>query len=212
MNLQLKKFKPEGIADDKVIVFIGKRNTGKSTLVKDIMYHKKHLPAGIVLSGTEEGNHFYSEFIPDLFIYGDYDRDAIERVMGRQRKLVGGGKTNCGAFMLLDDCMYDNILQNREKLYKSFFGIFPSFDMFNKVMDACTENYECLVLDNTVKSNKIQDCVFWYKATVRKNFKVGSPDLWKLHKKMYNPKHMDQKEQDPKKASKKTSLTITKRK
>ena len=108
MNLQLRKFKPESIADDKVIVFIGKRNTGKSTLVKDIMYHKKHLPAGIVLSGTEEGNHFYSDFIPDLFIYGDYDRDAIDRVMARQRKLVGDGKTNCGAFMLLDDCMYDS--------------------------------------------------------------------------------------------------------
>ena len=85
MNLQLKKFKPEGMTDDRVCVFIGKRNTGKSTLVKDIMYHKKHLPAGIVLSGTEEGNHFYSTFIPDLFVYGDYDRDAIERVMARQR-------------------------------------------------------------------------------------------------------------------------------
>ena len=108
MNLQLKKFKPETMGDDRVCVFIGKRNTGKSTLVKDIMYYKKHLPAGIVLSGTEEGNHFYSEFIPDLFVYGDYDRDAIERVMSRQRKLVGAGKTNCGAFMLLDDCMYDS--------------------------------------------------------------------------------------------------------
>ena len=43
MNLQLKKFKPEGMTDDRVCVFIGKRNTGKSTLVKDIMYHKKHL-------------------------------------------------------------------------------------------------------------------------------------------------------------------------
>jgi len=252
MNLQLRKFKPESIADDKVIVFIGKRNTGKSTLVKDIMYHKKHLPAGIVLSGTEEGNHFYSEFIPDLVVYGDYDRDAIERVMARQRKLVGSGKTNCGAFMLLDDCMYDskflkdtcirqcfmngrhwkiffmltmqyvmdlppalranvdyvfilreNIIQNREKLYKSFFGIFPSFDMFCKVMDACTENYECLVLDNTVKSNKIQDCVFWYKATIRKNFKVGGSDLWAAHRKMYNPKYMSQHEGDAKKADKK---------
>ena len=108
MNLQLRKFKPESITDDRVCVFIGKRNTGKSTLVKDIMYHKKHLPAGIVLSGTEEGNHFYSEFIPDLFVYGDYDRDAIERVMARQRKLVGAGTKNCGAFMLLDDCMYEN--------------------------------------------------------------------------------------------------------
>ena len=91
MNLQLRKFKPETITDDRVCVFIGKRNTGKSTLVKDIMYHKKHLPAGIVLSGTEEGNHFYSEFIPDLFIYGDYDRDAIERGYGQTEKVGGWG-------------------------------------------------------------------------------------------------------------------------
>ena len=82
--------------------------------------------------------------------------------------------------------------------------------MFSKVMDACTENYECLVLDNTVKSNKITDCVFWYKATVRKGFRVGSPNLWKLHKKMYNPKYLDQKEEDAKKATKKTNLKITK--
>ena len=71
----------------------------------------------------------------------------------------------------------ENIIQNREKLYKSFFGIFPSFDMFCKVNDSCQENYDCLVLDNTVKSTSIQDCFFWYKATVRKNFKVGSPEL-----------------------------------
>lgn len=106
----------------------------------------------------------------------------------------------------------ENILQNREKLYKSFFGIFPSFDMFNKVMDACTENYECLVLDNTVRSNKIQDCVFWYKASVRKNFKVGGEDLWAAHRKMYNPKYMSQQEGDAKKAGKKTAVTIIKKK
>lgn len=259
MNIQLRKFNPATMADDKVCVFIGKRNTGKSTLVTDILYHKKHLPAGIVMSATEDGNHHYQQFVPDLFIYGDYDREAIERVMARQRQLVGAGKTNCGAFLLLDDCMYDkkfmkdicirqcfmngrhwkiffmltmqycmdlspdlrancdyvfilreNIIQNREKLYKSFFGIFPSFDMFSKVMDACTENYECLVLDNTSKSNKLQDCVFWYKATPRKNFRVGAPELWQCHKKLYNPKHDQQAQGDPKKMTKKTSLTITK--
>ena len=108
MNLQLKKFKPETMADDKVCVFIGKRGTGKSTLVADILYHKKHLPVGIVLSGTEEGNHYYSKHVPDLFIYGDYDKEAIERAIERQRKLVSAGKDNCGCFLLLDDCMYDN--------------------------------------------------------------------------------------------------------
>jgi hypothetical protein len=259
MDLRLRKFNPAGIADDKVLVFIGKRNTGKSTLVTDILWHKRHLPAGIVLSATEEGNHYYQQYIPDLFIYGDYDREAIERVMDRQRKLVGAGKKNCGAFLLLDDCMYDNkfmrdtcirqcfmngrhwkiffmltmqycmdlppalranvdyvfilrenIIQNREKLYKSFFGIFPTFDMFNKVMDACTENFECIVLDNTSKSNRIEDCVFWYKAKLHKNFKVGAPEYWQTHKKMFNPKRNGNKI-DPKSAKgRNTQLKITK--
>jgi hypothetical protein len=55
-------------------------------------------------------------------------------------------------------------------------------------MDACTENYECLVLDNTAKSNKITDCVFWYKAPVRRNFRVGGAAFWQYHQRFYNPR------------------------
>ena len=42
MNLQLKKFDPSKMADDAVSVFIAKRRSGKSVLMKDIMYHKRH--------------------------------------------------------------------------------------------------------------------------------------------------------------------------
>ena len=261
MNIQLKKFKPESMADDKVCVFIGKRGTGKSTLVTDILYHKKHLPAGIVMSATEEGNHHYKQYVPDLFIYGDYDKEAIERVLARQKKLISAKKENVGSFILLDDCMYDrkfmkdscirqcfmngrhwkiffmltmqycmdltpdlranvdyvfilreNVLQNREKLYKSFFGVFPTFDMFNQVMNACTENYECLVLDNTSKSNKLEDCVFWYKAKLRKNFRIGSDHLWNFHKKNYNTRHNNTSTIDPSKIKARQALTVVKKK
>jgi len=258
MNIQLKKFKPENMPDDKVCVFIGKRGTGKSTLVTDILYAKRHIPVGIVMSATEEGNHHYKKFVPDLFIYGDYDRDAIERVLDRQKKIVSStSKTNSSAFILLDDCMYDrrfmkdvcirqcfmngrhwklffmltmqycmdlspdlranvdyvfilreNVIQNREKLYKSFFGIFPTFEMFNQVMTSCTENYECLVLDNTSKSNKIQDCVFWYKAKPRENFKIGSPQIWNFHKNNYNSAH-DPTSKTPQ--HQKTTVRVTKK-
>ena len=37
MNLALKKFDIKSISSDKVVVFIGKRNTGKSFLVKDFI-------------------------------------------------------------------------------------------------------------------------------------------------------------------------------
>jgi hypothetical protein len=54
--------------------------------------------------------------------------------------------------------------------------------------------------------------VFWYKATIRKGFKVGSPQLWAMHKKTYNPNYLEQQEVDAKKATKKTALKITKKK
>ena len=61
--------------------------------------------------------------------------------------------------------------------------------MFCTVMDSCTEDYECLVLDNTKTSNKIEDCVYWYKAPIRRNFRIGSQRLWDYHAHNYNPRH-----------------------
>ena len=58
----------------------------------------------------------------------------------------------------------ENIISNRERIYKQYAGMFPSFDVFCRVMDQCTEDYECLVIHNASKSNRFEDQVFWYKA------------------------------------------------
>lgn len=239
MNLQLKRFDPSKIASDKVCLFIGKRGTGKSTLVTDIMYHKRNIPSGVVMSATEDGNHYYRQYVPDLFIYGSYSKETIENIIERQKNNINKYGDTPNVFILMDDCMYDkaftkdecirqlfmngrhwkifyllttqycmdippglrtnidyvfvlreNVIQNREKLWKSFFGVFPTFNMFQQVMDACTENFECLVLDNTSRSNKLNECVFWYKAAVRPPFRIGSETMWNAHKRLYNPKHV----------------------
>ena len=58
MNLALKKFDITSISSDKVCVFIGKRETGKSFLVKDLLYYHRSVPWGTVISGTEAANTF----------------------------------------------------------------------------------------------------------------------------------------------------------
>jgi hypothetical protein len=74
----------------------------------------------------------------------------------------------------------DNMIKNRERIYTQYAGMFPTFDAFNQVMDACTQNYECLVIDNKVQSNKLQDQVYWYKADINCNFRCCSKELWDL--------------------------------
>ena len=86
----------------------------------------------------------------------------------------------------------DNILANKMKLWRMLFGCFASFDDFLAVFDRCTQNFECLVLDNTVQSTAITDCIFWYKAnTDLPDFKIGRSVYFDLEKQMKHPKdHM----------------------
>ena len=117
MNLQLKKFDMSSIADDKVVVFIGKRETGKSYLVKDLLYYKQYIPVGTVISGTEGANSFYSTMLPPIFIHEEYQEDIITKYLKRQKQITmkwkeesdsyGTSNVDPRAFLILDDCLYD---------------------------------------------------------------------------------------------------------
>lgn len=72
-EISLKKFDINEIKHDKVVVFIGKRDTGKSFLVRDLLFHHNSIPVGQVISGTEAANEFYSSIVPKVFIHGEYN-------------------------------------------------------------------------------------------------------------------------------------------
>lgn len=237
MQIVLRKFDPSTIGDGKICVIIGKRGSGKTVLAKDILYYKRRLAMGICCSGTEEGNGWYQQFIPSLYVYNDFDKAAVERLVTRQKKLRKQGLTN-PVFCIWDDTLYDKrilrdklvrqifmngrhwhiflmitaqymldigpdlrgnidyvfilrepIRSNREKLWKNFGGIFPTFEQFSAVLDSVTENYGCLVIDNTSKSNAIEDVAFWYTANSNRTFRMGSKALWRYHDTRYDPDH-----------------------
>lgn len=73
----------------------------------------------------------------------------------------------------------DNIVKNRERLFVEYFGNFPSFAVFDALFLEVTQDYRCLVLDNTIPSTKIEDVVFWYKAEKRPPYRLGADWWWK---------------------------------
>lgn len=238
MKLELKKFDPSKIASDSCVLWIGKRNTGKSVCMKDVLSYHRDIPVGVVVSPTEAANGFFEKFIPKMLIYDEPSEATIQKFLERQMKIsserkrelkkYGNSQTDARAFLILDDCMYDkrwinninirsifmngrhykifflitlqhamglppvlrnnidyififrnNIRREREKIYQHYAGMFPTFEAFEQVMMQTTENYECMVIDNKTQSNKLEDQVFWYKAT-EANYKMCSTDLWEL--------------------------------
>jgi len=262
MNLELKKFKMSDIKDDKVVVLIGKRDTGKSFLCKDILYHHKDIPVGQVISGTEGANQFYSKIVPKLFIHGEFKPDIVQNMLKRQKLMIdqingGNHSLDPRAFLILDDCLYDNTwardkhmrsvfmngrhfkllflltmqyalgippnlrtnidyifilrenyVSNRKRLYEHYAGMFPTFEMFNQVMDQCTENYECLVINNNAKSNKLTDQVFWYKADSHPDFRIGADPYWNYSDSNYSTE--GQSQDNDHRALEKNPIEVTK--
>ena len=247
MTLELKKFDMKSIsfkteeASGPVIVLIGRRDTGKSYLVRDLLYYHQDIPIGTVISGTEAGNGFYSAHVPKLFIHDEYNTAIIENILKRQRTVLKQVKReieyyrrsniDSRAFVILDDCLFDSswtkdkmmrllfmngrhwkimlvitmqyplgippnlrtnidyvfilrepYISNRKRIYENYAGMFPTFESFSQVMDQCTENYECLVINNNAKSNKLHEQIFWYKAQSHNDFKLGSKEFWELSK------------------------------
>jgi hypothetical protein len=263
ISLNLSKFDVSKIKDDSVVVLIGKRNTGKSFLTKNILYQNRSLPVGTVISGTEGANQFYSCIVPPIFIHEEYTALIISNILKRQKMMMkrihSHTNTNIDprAFLILDDCLYDNswqkdknirscfmngrhykllfiltmqfalgippnlrtnvdyvfilrenIYSNRKRLYDHYAGMFPTFEMFCETMDQCTENFECLVIDNTSKSNKIEDQVYWYKADKVPNFKIGASEFWEYNTNNYKDDASDD-EMDMNNYRKKNSINVS---
>lgn len=222
-----------------MIVVIGKKDTGKSFLVRDILANTQHyFPVGTVISATELMNEFFQHMVPSKLIHDKYRPEIVQNAIKRQynikaarnndKKARGGNSSiDPRAFLILDDCLYDNswiqqestryvfmngrhidmmtiitmqyplgitpnlrtnvdfifilretITKNRRIIYENYAGMFPTFDMFCQFMDQCTEDYNCIVICNGIQSNKLEDQVFWYRASDHPPFKLCDDSLW----------------------------------
>ena len=83
-------------------------------------------------------------------------------------------------------------LRNRKSLWENYAGIIPDFSTFCTIMDEITNDYTALYIHNATKSNKIEDCIFWYKAKIPpKDFMFGCDEFWQFHFERYNEDYED---------------------
>jgi hypothetical protein len=87
-----------------------------------------------------------------------------------------------GTFILRETNM-----KNRKSLWENYAGVFSDFAQFCEVLDQLTDDYTALYIHNQTTSNKLEDCVFWYKARpVPQNFRIGCDEYWLYHEERYD--------------------------
>tara|TARA_B110000037_G_scaffold201120_1_gene242230 strand:- start:94 stop:972 length:879 start_codon:yes stop_codon:yes gene_type:complete len=96
------------------IAIIAKSGSGKSWVIRDIMYMMRNIPCGVIIAPTDKMTGFYNDFIPPSFIHHEYIQSIIPRLLGRQklilskndnRKKKNKDKVDPRSFLIMDDCM-----------------------------------------------------------------------------------------------------------
>jgi len=112
-KFQIFEFKLEKMVPDPAIVMVAKRGSGKSYITRDIIYHLRHIPGGVVIAPTDRMNSFYKYFFPDLYIHYDIKDSILKKVLLRQMLMIEKAKEkeqqgkhiDPSAILVMDDCL-----------------------------------------------------------------------------------------------------------
>jgi len=233
MQVRVKKFDPETIKKDRISLIVGKRGSGKSSLLKDLLFSMRdRFDFCMAMCPTMESANMLKSCMPESCVYSRFSPGKIDLLVQTAREFAAKNKER-HFLLVLDDVFYDKsicrsqsfrflffngrhvrvtvilllqylvdlppdlrsnvdyifsmretVLANRLKLYKMFFGVFGSFEDFCAVFERCTQNYECICLDNTLQSTGVADCIFWYKARLEMDkFRLGANVYYHLEDK-----------------------------
>jgi len=200
------------VYDDSVVFIFGCKASGKSWLIKDLLWHKQHIPYGTIM-----GANYDSTILTNSI---KRQTDARKQIL-EERETHGSCDLDRRAFILMDNCIHNNdwihdkcmralLMSNRtlellpimsfdsvprippilfcnidyafifriddvverRRIYQALLYSITTFELFSQLMDKYTTNYECLVIYNGSRTEKLEDCVFWYKAEAHPEFNM----------------------------------------
>lgn len=120
-QLHISKFNMKSLVFDKngdriypSMAMIAPSGSGKSWIIRDIVYYMRDVPGAAIICPTNVVNHFYDTFIPPTYIYREYNSAILEQIFARQikigekneiRKKKKKKKVDPRMIFIMDDCM-----------------------------------------------------------------------------------------------------------
>lgn len=246
-TILFKNLDPKNLKQNKVFLVLGPRGSGKTTVIKTLLYHMRdRFEFVVAYFGTEDTVADFKGIIPDCFMYAGTESmnpDMLTSVIKLQEgwnKMARLKNDHVGfriksVLVLTDDMMVHKewlkskamgALHNNgrhlgmtvvnsaqymmdlpptlrtqtdyviaffnpaatwiRKLYDQFVGGLIEFPSFPTVYKKLCEGQKAMVLDNTVKTGKLTDCIRCFGADPShtdpsfKGYSLGSDVFWQL--------------------------------
>jgi hypothetical protein len=151
----------------KSILLYGASASGKSMIMKDILYTlKDHIPNVCVICPTNNLNKSYDDIIPSQLIYGEVTEDLIKTIFKRQKITVKMyNKTNDLEKLKI---IYSKLTRQNNKKLASLMHIYL------KVKDSLSNNDNLHISEKKIKLQELEEehhktLLSFYKENILKN-------------------------------------------
>lgn len=118
--MKLEEFNPELLDLSSTVVLFGKRNSGKTYWICDLMYslyknggkNGQKVDLCCVFSQTEELQSNFQKFIPPCFIHNAYSESKLLALLETQKNLTQKNGRTSNVVVILDDCSFSKEIFN----------------------------------------------------------------------------------------------------
>jgi hypothetical protein len=101
-SLDFKKIK-----HDRIFLFLGGRNTGKTTMIHDVVSRLRHLfDMGFAMCGSKESYDNCCRFLPQRLVHKHYDDELTKRFYDTCSEIVDGNKVR--HVLCIDDDLFSD--------------------------------------------------------------------------------------------------------
>ncbi len=115
------KFNLDNIQKGGVIIVNGRTNSGKSTLIKEILYHLRYrYDRFVVMSGSRDTSEELGRHVPPVFVFDGFDANKLDQIYKRQEHDIAIGNPK-SLLMIFDDLMYARSTMLKSETFRKIF-------------------------------------------------------------------------------------------
>lgn len=150
--------------DHRMTLILGKKGSGKSTVLKNILYFKRNTyDTGIGFCGSYGAVQGLAGHIPAGLLYDEgFDEEVFVKFI-QQAEEYKAKNRNKNLFVIFDDCMYDKKIMSGKHIRKLY--------MNGRHMNATHFNCVQYMMDMPIDLRNQVDYVFMMKETSHTNLK-----------------------------------------
>jgi hypothetical protein len=164
---------------NRTTILYGRTNSGKSTVIEEIMYLcKDHIPTIFVVAPTNSSNNAYTGKVPDQFIRKELDVDWLDKLLTRQKN-AAGAYINANRIEILKSLFNKVSDENSQSLEQSIIN--KAHSSLAYISDSVMDFPQKKKQKNQILEHKNNMLRRLYKTTIRFH-KVTLENNQKLHK------------------------------